>query len=164
MSAADHPGVIVRPPVLYAAALGSALALRWWHPFPIGTHAATLWPGSALLVLGLGLIVWGRRTLLAAGTAIDPKRPTTVLVTGGPFRHSRNPLYGAVTGLFIGLTLVADTWWGIGALLPVLVVMHYGVVLREERYLEAKFGDAYHNYRISVRRYMCVQGPRLAAV
>ena len=123
MSAADHPGVIVRPPVLYAAALGSALALRWWHPFPIGTYAATLWPGIALLVLGLGLIVWGRRTLLAAGTAIDPKRPTTVLVTGGPFRHSRNPLYVAVTGLFIGLALVADTWWGIGALLPVLVVM-----------------------------------------
>lgn len=154
MSAADHPGVIVRPPLLYAAALGSALALRWWHPFPIGTPAVTLWPGIALLVLGLGLIVWGRSTLLSAGTAIDPKQPTTVLVTGGPYRHSRNPLYVAVTGLFIGLTLVADTWWGIGALLPLLVVMHYGVVLREERYLEAKFGDVYQNYRISVRRYM----------
>ena len=45
----------------------------------------------------------------------------------------------------------------------VLLVSLYEA-LREERYLEAKFGDAYHNYRISVRRYMCVQGPRLAAV
>ena len=154
MSAADHPGVMVRPPLLYAAALGIALALRWWRPLPIGTPTATLWSGIVFLGLGLGFIVWGRTTLLAAGTAIDPKRRTTVLVTRGPFRLSRNPLYVALTGVFLGLTLMVDTWWGVGALAPLLVVMHYGVVLREESYLEAKFGDAYRNYRINVRRYL----------
>jgi protein-S-isoprenylcysteine O-methyltransferase Ste14 len=60
----------------------------------------------------------------------------------------------ALTGVFLGLTLMVDTWWGVGALAPLLVVMHYGVVLREESYLEAKFGDAYRNYRINVRRYL----------
>ena len=70
MSAADT-SVMVRPPLLYAAALGIALALRWWRPLPIGTPTATLWSGIAFLGLGLGFIVWGRTTLLAAGTAID---------------------------------------------------------------------------------------------
>ena len=154
MSAADSPGVIAPPPLLYLAALGLVLGLRWRWPMPIAAISAVLWPAIVVCGLSLAFGIWGRRTLLAAGTAIDPTQPTTALVTQGPYRHSRNPVYVALTALFVGITLAADTWWGVAALLPLVVVMHYGVVLREERYLERKFGDAYRDYRVRVRRYV----------
>ena len=154
MSAHDSARVIAPPPLLYLAALGGVLGLRWQWPMPIAAPSAVWWPAIVLCGLSLALGIWGRRTLLAAGTAINPGRPTTALVTQGPYRHSRNPVYLALTALFAGITLAADTWWGVAALLPLAALMHYGVVLREERYLERKFGDAYRDYRVRVRRYL----------
>jgi protein-S-isoprenylcysteine O-methyltransferase Ste14 len=90
----------------------------------------------------------------AAGTNINPALPATTIVTSGPFRYSRNPLYCALTLLYLGLTLAVNTWWGVVLLFPLLIVMHTGVVLREERYLERKFGEPYRQYRSRVRRYM----------
>ena len=79
----------------------------------------------------------------AAGTNVNPALPTTAIVASGPFRFSRNPLYLALTLLYLGLTLAFNTWWGIVVLVPVLIIMHRGVVLREERYLDQKFGETY---------------------
>ena len=75
-------------------------------------------------------------------------------MSSGPYRISRNPLYLGLTLIYLALTLAVDTWWGIALLLPLLVVLHHGVVLREERYLERKFGDTYRLYRARVRRYL----------
>ena len=121
---------------------------------PIAAPVATLWPGIVLSVLAVGIAIAGRRTMEAAGTNVNPMLPTTAIVTSGPFRFSRNPLYVALTLLFLGLTLAFDTWWGIVLLPLILVVMHYGVVVREERYLERKFGEPYRQYRSRVRRYL----------
>ena len=87
------------------------LALRWLWPVPIIGHALMLWPGVVLGTLAIILGVWGRRTMLTAGTNVDPTRPTTAIVTSGPFRLSRNPIYVALTLLYLGLTLTLDTWW-----------------------------------------------------
>jgi protein-S-isoprenylcysteine O-methyltransferase Ste14 len=150
----DSPRVVVLPPFLYGGAFLVMLALRWFWRMPIAAPVATLWPGIVLSVLAVGIAIAGRRTMEAAGTNVNPMLPTTAIVTSGPFRFSRNPLYVALTLLFLGLTLAFDTWWGIILLPPVLLVMHYGVVLREERYLERKFGEPYRQYRSRVRRYL----------
>ena len=149
----DTPEVIARPPLLYVAALLVVLVLRRFWPLPVVSHAMALWPAVALVVSGLGILIWGRRALETAGTNTDPRRPATAIVTSGPFRFSRNPLYVSITLMYGGLTLAANTWWGAIVLVPLLVVVHRGVVLREERYLERKFGDAYRQYRSRVRRY-----------
>jgi protein-S-isoprenylcysteine O-methyltransferase Ste14 len=85
---------------------------------------------------------------------VNPGRPTTAITSSGPYRFSRNPLYVSLTLMFLGLTLAANTWWGLVLLVPVLMLMHFGVVLREERYLDRKFGETYRQYRASVRRYV----------
>ena len=90
----------------------------------------------------------------AAGTNVNPGRPTTAIVTSGPFRFSRNPLYLSLTLLYFGLILAFNTWRGIILLVPLLIIMHFGVVLREERYLEQKFGDEYRDYKARVARYV----------
>jgi protein-S-isoprenylcysteine O-methyltransferase Ste14 len=153
MTGADNAGVIVRPPLLYAVALATMLALRWLWPLPIFSGAA-FWPGLALVALAVGLLIWGRQTLVTGGTNVDPSLPSTAVVTSGPYRFSRNPLYMGLAVVYLGLTLALDTWWGIILLALVLIVMHRGVIQREERYLERKFGDGYRQYRAAVRRYL----------
>jgi protein-S-isoprenylcysteine O-methyltransferase Ste14 len=153
-TSADNPGVVARPPLLFGAALLVALVLRWFWPMPLVSHRAARWPGLALVVLGVGIAIWGRRTMLAARTNVDPSLPTTAIVVSGPFRFSRNPLYLALTLVYVGLTLACNSWWGIVVLVPLLLVMHLGVVRREERYLEQKFGEIYRRYRANVRRYL----------
>ena len=150
----DNPGVIALPPLLYGAAFLVVLALNWLLPLQIVKQTVALWVGVALVVVGAGIGLWGQRTMRAAGTSVHPSEPTTAIVTRGPFRFSRNPLYVALTLLYVGLSLAVNTWWGLIALVPLLFTLHYGVVLREERYLERKFGDTYREYRVKVRRYL----------
>ncbi|PYR38118.1 MAG: isoprenylcysteine carboxylmethyltransferase family protein [Acidobacteria bacterium] len=151
-ASADNPGVIVWPPLLYGGALIVVLILRAVWPMPI-VAATTVWLGLAFVVIGLAIMATGRRTMTAAGTNVNPSRPATTIVSSGPFRFTRNPLYVGVTLIFGGLTLAFNTWWGFIVLVPVLITMHFGVVLREERYLERKFGEPYRQYRSRVRRY-----------
>ena len=144
----------MRPPLLYAEAFIVVLVLRWFWPAPIFGRPLGLWAGLAVVALGIGTAIWGRRTMQAAGTNIDPMLPATTIVTSGPFRFSRNPLYVALTLLYLGLSVAVDTWWGLVVLIPLLLIMHRGVVLREEAYLEKKFGEIYRLYRSTVRRYL----------
>ncbi|HKA33203.1 MAG TPA: isoprenylcysteine carboxylmethyltransferase family protein [Candidatus Binatia bacterium] len=149
---ADNPGVIAPPPLMYAGVFLIALALRRLEPLPI--FGRVFWPGLALTALGVALAIWGRNTLVAAGTNVNPYRPSTAIVDSGPYRFTRNPLYVSLMLMYAGLTLAFDTWWGFILLAPVLIVMHLGVIRREERYLEGKFGESYRRYRDNVRRYL----------
>jgi protein-S-isoprenylcysteine O-methyltransferase Ste14 len=153
--AADHPGVIAMPPLLYLGGFLAAVVAQWLVPLRIVPRTAVAVAlGLALAAVAIAAARWGRRTMTAAGTNVRPTRPATTIVTAGPFRYSRNPLYVALTLLYVGLTTAVNTWWGMVLLVPLLATMHFGVVLREERYLDRKFGDSYRAYRSTVRRYI----------
>ena len=93
--------------------------------------------GAAFSVFGIGIAAWGRITLVKGGTNVNPYKPTTSIISGGPFVFTRNPLYVGLQSLFIGLSLLVGTWWGLVLFVPAFLVLHYGVVLREEAYLSA---------------------------
>jgi protein-S-isoprenylcysteine O-methyltransferase Ste14 len=150
----DNPGVIVFPPLLMALAVAAALVLHWLAPLRIPDHTVALAAGIALILAGIALAIWGKRSMDAAGTNVRPSQPTTAIVSAGPFRFTRNPLYIAQGLLLLGITTACGTWWGFIALVPAAVVLHYGIVLREERYLEGKFGAVYLEYKGKVRRYL----------
>jgi len=150
----DVANVLILPPLLYGLALATGFLLQWIAPRPIMPSNARYWLGGVLLAFGVFLAMWGRRVMERAGTNINPTLPSTALVATGPFSFSRNPLYVALTLMYVGLALLANALWVLVWIVPVLVLMHYGVVRREERYLEAKFGDAYRAYRSRVRRYL----------
>lgn len=154
MTQADHPRVVVLPPLLYLVAFFVALGLQWLWPLSPPSHLAALSAGVAAFGLGIGLSYWGKASMRRAGTNVNPFQPTTALVASGPFRFSRNPLYLGLSVAFVGLSLIFNTLWGVVLLLPALAVMHFGVILREERYLEAKFGESYAQYCSEVRRYL----------
>ena len=146
----DNSGVAVFPPLLFLVALMLMLALRYVWPLAIGGRPLTI----VLAALAIAIIAWGRTTMQRGGTNIDPTKPTLAIITGGPFGFSRNPLYVGLMGLLLGIGLIFDTWWGVVALVPVFLILHSGVVLREEAYLERKFGEPYRTYKTSVRRYL----------
>ncbi|TMA81065.1 MAG: isoprenylcysteine carboxylmethyltransferase family protein [Deltaproteobacteria bacterium] len=150
----DTPRVLAFPPLLYASAfaLGVTPHLMWPEPALPSAIASLIGPAS--LITGAALAVWANRVLRQAGTNADPSQPTTALVITGPFAFSRNPLYLARTLLYVGLALTMNMLWTLATLGPLLVVLHHGVIRREERYLEAKFGGAYRRYRTEVRRWL----------
>jgi protein-S-isoprenylcysteine O-methyltransferase Ste14 len=150
----DRPGVAVFPPLIVGLALLAVIALHWLWPLQISMQPLAVVFGIFLSILGISSAAWGRKTMLQAGTNVSPFKPSTSIVTGGPFSFSRNPLYVGILSLFIGLSLVIGTWWGFVLLVPVALTLHLGVILREERYLEQKFGESYLNYKNTVRRYL----------
>jgi protein-S-isoprenylcysteine O-methyltransferase Ste14 len=150
----DHPNVVIFPPLIPLSVLVVMLLLHWFWPLQISIQPAASALGAILCLVGIGCTVWGRVTLVKAKTNVSPLKPTTALATGGPFRFTRNPLYVGVSTLLLGLSLLIGTWWGIIVLAPAMFVLHYGVILREERYLEQKFGDSYVTFKRSVRRYL----------
>lgn len=150
----DRPGIVILPPVLMALALVLVLVLHHFFPFPVGARPLATALGIVLGVSGIGSAAWGRVTLVKSGTNVNPLKPTTAIVTGGPFRFTRNPLYFGVMSLFVGLFATHWHLVGLVVLIPVFLILHSGVVLREEAYLERKFGDSYQSYKSAVRRYL----------
>ncbi len=89
-----------------------------------------------------------------AGTPVPARKPTTAIVRTGPYRFSRNPIYLAFSLLQLGIALWVNSWWLVATLAAAIGIIHYVVVPREERYLEARFGTEYLNYKGSVRRWL----------
>ncbi|CAA9448953.1 MAG: hypothetical protein AVDCRST_MAG58-780 [uncultured Rubrobacteraceae bacterium] len=152
---ADNPGVIAPPPLIYAGALlAGLLANRRYHiPFLPRPLARTLgWP---LVACGLAIGLLGEREMRRAETNTNPYKPATTLVTGGPFRFTRNPLYLSMTLLYGGISALANALSAALLLLPIVLhLMRRGVIEREERYLARKFGDVYLQYKVKAPRWI----------
>jgi protein-S-isoprenylcysteine O-methyltransferase Ste14 len=150
----DKAGVVAPPPLIYLGALlfGLLLSRRFPMRFLPRTMARALgWPllGGGVLLLG-----WFERAMRQADTPSNPYKPVERIATEGPFRYSRNPGYLAMTMIYAGIASLANALWAV-LLLPVaLVVIQRGVIEREERYLEGKFGEEYVSYKAQVRRWI----------
>jgi protein-S-isoprenylcysteine O-methyltransferase Ste14 len=154
MSRQDTPGVIAPPPLIYLTALVIGLGLGYLAPTPFLPRSLAYGIGAVLILIGAWIIISARRMMLRAGTAIRPTIPTTALVTTGPFRFTRNPLYVGATLIYVGIAVAARSLWAFALLLVVLAVMQRGVIDREEHYLERKFGADYVRYKERVRRWI----------
>lgn len=150
----DTAHVLILPPLLYGAAFVIGLLLHLVFPVPILPKTLARWIGVVCVLVSCPLALMTFRVLAHAHTPVDPMKPTTALVTEGPFRYSRNPIYVALTLLYVGVALLVNALWILLLVVPALVVLRYGVIAREEAYLTRKFGDAYYQYTTQVRRWL----------
>ena len=142
------------PPLFFLIPAGVAFALEWSLPTSVVAGPWRWLAGGALVALGLALDVAGFVTQRRAGTDPIPFRPTTRIVDHGPYRFTRNPMYVGFTLWTLGLGMLLDSGWVLlAAPLGVLLVDRF-VVIREERYLEGKFGEEYLAYKRRVRRWL----------
>ena len=150
----DNAGVIMPPPFIYGAGLLIGLGLDYLWPIALLPDRGRYLVGFIMIGVSGVLIARVVFEFRKAGTKLDPRRPTSAVVTTGPFRFSRNPSYLSLSLLYVGIGIAVDSVWVLGMLVPALTVMHYGVIFREERYLEGKFGEEYRRYKASVRRWL----------
>jgi protein-S-isoprenylcysteine O-methyltransferase Ste14 len=151
----DAPDIVVLPPLLVAGTLLLGLALHY------GLWPVELLPVTLARVLGATIFVaagvlahLSHLAMKRVGTNVLPTQPTLALATDGPYRFTRNPLYLAAIGVYLGVALWVDSGVLLLLLAPMIAVLHHGIVLPEERYLSAKFGERYELYRRAVRRWL----------
>jgi protein-S-isoprenylcysteine O-methyltransferase Ste14 len=163
----DHPahaantpgtaGVIARPPYLFLTALLFGLASDYLVPsrFPVVGGGPLRWIiGGLLIVVGLAVGTAGIRNFSRAATPVPTYEPVRALVTTGIHGRTRNPIYLGLFLLYGGIAITARSPWTLLLALPLAVTIRYGVVGREEAYLERLFGDAYRDYKRRVRRWL----------
>ncbi|RWO54272.1 isoprenylcysteine carboxylmethyltransferase family protein [Mesorhizobium sp.] len=146
-------GVIARPPLLFLAALliGFVLDRLLRLPFPVPGAWII---GGLLILIGFALFAAGIRNFMRATTPVPTNEPTRVLVTTGIHGWTRNPIYLGMFLIYGGIGVAAQNIWILALTLPLAILIRYGVVAREEAYLERRFGDAYLDYRQRVRRWL----------
>jgi protein-S-isoprenylcysteine O-methyltransferase Ste14 len=153
-STTDHPGVIVFPPFLMGGAMVLGALAEWIRPFPILPRIPGRIAGVALIIAGALLARAAKAAMKRVGTNVRPDRPSTALALDGPYRRTRNPIYIAGMTVVLGVACLVNSLWSVLLIIPLALVLHFGVVLREERYLNARFGDSYRALLAGVPRWL----------
>ena len=153
----DIAGVIAPPPLIALATILSGLAADWLFPVFVLKIVLTFYVrvaiGVTVVACGAALALAAERKFKQAGTNVMPWKPSLALATAGVYAKLRNPMYVALAMLVGGVAVALASDWMLVLVVPMFAVLHYGVVKREERYLEKKFGDDYRRYKDSVPRY-----------
>jgi protein-S-isoprenylcysteine O-methyltransferase Ste14 len=150
----DSAGVVAPPPLIFLGGLAIGFGLEALLPGSSVPDAVQWTLGGLLLVAGLTLLVSFNSLFNRHDTAVEPWKPTTAIVTTGPYRFTRNPAYLGMALVYMGIALMASALWVLLPLPVVLAVMNNGVIKREERYLERKFGTEYLDYKSRARRWV----------
>ena len=156
-SDSETAGAIGRPILFVPATLAAGLVLDRLLPLPfaVPVNGGFRWLAAGMLILiGVALFAAGVRNFSRADTPLPTNQPARVLVTTGIHRRTRNPVYLGFLLIYVGVGIAAQSSWILLLALPLALVIHYGVVLREEAYLERRFGDAYRDYKGRVRRWL----------
>jgi protein-S-isoprenylcysteine O-methyltransferase Ste14 len=153
----DERGAAVRfpfPPALFIVPLALSLALHRRRPWRMPGQPVTTVVGGVLVAAGMALSFSAAATVVAHRSTVVPHHPVATLVTTGPFRVSRNPMYTGLATAYLGAALWAGTWWPL-PLTPLCLLATDRLVIRpEEAYLAGRFGVAYARYRTRVRRWL----------
>ncbi len=150
----DISGVIAPPPLIFLAGLAVGFGLEALLPGSSVPDALAWILGGVLLLAGLALLFSFERTFSQKKTPANPWRPTTAIATDGPYRITRNPAYVGMALVYLGIALLSQALWVLVPLPFVLAIIDRGVIVREERYLERKFGQEYLDYKRNVRRWI----------
>ena len=153
---ADRPSRIPWPPILLVGAIASAIVLGWIQPLP--WPGLDDWParavGLGLGAAGIALLVYAIATLRRHDTTVLPDKAASVLVTSGPYRRFRNPIYLADCLILLGVAeLTKNVWFVFGAAVFAVLVT-WLAILPEERHLERTFGEDFLNYKAKTRRWL----------
>lgn len=150
----DTPSVIAPPPLIYLSGLLLGGIVSWFYPFPFLPKTLAIIIGILLIFVGIGVIALIWKQMRDVKTNIEPWKPTTAILDTGFYAVSRNPIYLAMILIYLGASCLFNSIWFLPFLPMAILIINYGVILREEKYLEAKFGAEYLNYKSRVRRWI----------
>jgi protein-S-isoprenylcysteine O-methyltransferase Ste14 len=148
------PGVRFPPPLVYLLAILIGIAIDRFVPIRVLPASLIGWLGGALVMLFVIITVLSFRELIKSRTTFRADRTVSAVLTTGPYRYSRNPLYIALSILQLGVGIWMNNVWVVMLLVPTIAWIRWRVIASEERYLIVKFGQAYLDYQAKVRRWL----------
>jgi protein-S-isoprenylcysteine O-methyltransferase Ste14 len=146
------PGLL-RPPIIFLAAILLGVALNYAWPLPFVPSPLRLL-GALLVLCAVLLFGLSLREFRAAGTSVRGSQRSTTMVRTGPYRFTRNPIYVSFVLLLLGLAVGLDNLWLVLTLIPAIAFIAVVVIPREERFLEQNFPEQYSSYKSAVRRWL----------
>jgi protein-S-isoprenylcysteine O-methyltransferase Ste14 len=150
----DSPRVRIPPPLLLLTSILIGVGLQLLYPIHLVSGLGRWLLGGLMLGLGVGTILFCAGKFRRAHTAIEPWKTSSQIITSGPYRWSRNPIYLSFTVVGAGIAILLNNLWIVLTQLPLVLVITQVVIRKEERYLEEKFGDSYRAYKSRVRRWI----------
>lgn len=152
----DRAPVIAPPPLLFAVLVVAGVILDHFVPLPLMNVATPVRIGIGVVVFIASIVLGGSamRQFRAHREHPSPYRATNTIIDTGIYSRTRNPIYLSFLITAAAVAIFANSWWVLIAEIPLAIVIHFGVILREEKYLSAKFGAPYDDYRRRVRRWI----------
>ena len=151
---AHTPNVRIIPPLVYLAGVVIGSALSIWFPTRV-VHGPVAWIiGGIFILCGAVLSASAIFNFKSVGTTVRPDRAATTLVTVGPYKLTRNPMYLALAFVYLGIAIAEQSLWAIVLLPVVLTIIVNRAIKPEETFLERRFGADYLRYKAKVRRWL----------
>ena len=152
----DKKGAAVKfpPPAIFVSCILLGAGLQYLRPVGLGIPESIEIFGYLLVLFGITIVILVAATFRRAGTAIEPWKPTTSVVTTGFYAWSRNPIYAGFCLINIGIGIASNSLWTFVSFIPAAFLLYYVVIAKEEAYLEEKFGEEYLVYKKNVRRWV----------
>jgi protein-S-isoprenylcysteine O-methyltransferase Ste14 len=150
----DNPNVIAPPPLIFLSGLISGGIVSWFYPYQMFSRGDSIILGSFIIIPSVAIIALIWRQMKQSKTNIEPWKPTIKILDSGFYKYSRNPIYVAMAVIYFGASILFGSVWSFAFLPIVLLIINNFVILREEKYLESKFGEDYLDYKKRVRRWI----------
>ena len=142
------------PPVLFLILLVALVPLGILHPETLVLRENEAMPWDVPLILGLAVLFWAFLHFRRRNAEIHTFRQPKALITDGPFRFSRNPMYVGFLLLLVGAAFFVNTWCALLAPLVFLMAARFWYIPFEENRMRATFGTAYDDYAWTTRRWI----------
>ena len=150
----DRADIAFLPPFIPASAIALGLGLHFLWPLEFLPGGGASWFGWLLLATAFAIAGAAAYEMKRARTHVDVRKPSTRIVTGGMFAHSRNPIYLSMALAVLAISVVANSLWVLLLAAPTALALQKIAIEPEERYLECKFGSDYLDYKARVRRWI----------
>jgi protein-S-isoprenylcysteine O-methyltransferase Ste14 len=152
----DRAGVIAPPPLLTALCIAAGWVAHHFAPRPFLSLDGTPRIGLAVALFGVSFALGyaALRELRRHRTSPNPYEASSAVVSSGIYGRSRNPIYVSFVVAELAFAVAVDALWIALAVVPLVALLHFGVIRREEAYLARKFGAEYEDYRRRVRRWL----------
>lgn len=152
----DKKGAAVKfpPPAIFAGLILIGAALQSIWPIRLGVPPAMEIFGYILVAVGVFVAILVSGAFKRVGTAIEPWKPTSAIVTTGVYAFSRNPIYAGFCLINAGIGIANNNFWIFISFIPAAFFLYHVAIKKEEAYLERKFGDEYLAYKKKVRRWI----------
>lgn len=147
--------IIAPAPVIFLFTVIAGFILQYFMPIYVFAASILISVLSAILfIAGILIAGWALQTMRTANVSPNPYTPTARLIIAGPYQYSRNPMYLSITLVYLAIALLLNSLWFFVLLIPMILLVWWGIIQREEIFLEAYFGEQYKNYKKKVRCWL----------